>query len=112
MQSAPMTDEEKRKVYMDLPKEEVVSMLIECNRILDAMKPQIIVPNNPTVEGEVKVGDKVKIRWGEYVWTVKSIFEHKGRTRAQLEAKPLKGLTSTCSEWLDECKKFENVLRF
>ena len=41
-QIVPMTDEEKMKMYMELPKEKVCQMLIECNKIIENIKPQIM----------------------------------------------------------------------
>ena len=38
-----MTDEELLKVYIKLPKKEIAGMLIQCNKILKAIKP-IAVP--------------------------------------------------------------------
>ena len=43
MQVKDMTDEELLKVYMKLPKKEIAGMLIQCNKILKAIKP-IAVP--------------------------------------------------------------------
>lgn len=34
-----LTVEELRKVYMKMKKNEIVEMLIECNRVLELLKP-------------------------------------------------------------------------
>jgi hypothetical protein len=41
MQIVEQSDEEKMKMYMKCTKKELASMLIECNRILSNIKPQI-----------------------------------------------------------------------
>ena len=35
-QLKPLTDEERTKVYLKLPKKEIIEMLISCNKALDA----------------------------------------------------------------------------
>ena len=47
MQVQDMTDEELFKVYMKLSKKEIVGMLIQCNKILKAIKPRA-VPIEPS----------------------------------------------------------------
>jgi hypothetical protein len=37
------TDEQKTEMYMKLSKKELVSILIQCNKIIEAMKPRIEV---------------------------------------------------------------------
>lgn len=48
MQVQEMTDEELFKIYMKLPKKEIVKMLIQCNKILKAIKPHA-VPIDPDI---------------------------------------------------------------
>jgi hypothetical protein len=41
------TDEEKRKAYSELPKAELIEMLIQCNKIIDAtVKPHLYIPDS------------------------------------------------------------------
>ena len=42
MRIIEQTDEEKKKMYMKIPKEEIVSMLIECNKALKMLTPVIV----------------------------------------------------------------------
>lgn len=40
-QIIPQTDEEKMAMYMKLPKEKIIEMLIQCNKFIDSLTPQI-----------------------------------------------------------------------
>ncbi len=42
MQVVEMTDEEKLKMYLKEPKEKIAKMLIECNKIIGRLQPQVI----------------------------------------------------------------------
>ena len=41
MQIAPMSDEQKFKTYMKSPKAELAKMLVNCNNILDQIRPMV-----------------------------------------------------------------------
>jgi len=40
------TDEEKTAMYMKMPKEDIVKMLIQCNKILNSRIPQVVQLNS------------------------------------------------------------------
>jgi hypothetical protein len=40
------TDEEKKAMYMELPKEKLVEMLVQCNKIIGA-RNKLVVPSHP-----------------------------------------------------------------
>lgn len=48
MQVVEMTDEEKLKMYLKEPKEKIAKMLIECNKIIGRLQPQVIAKTADT----------------------------------------------------------------
>lgn len=60
MQVVPQTHEEKVAMYMKCTKKQLVEMVIECNRILDTIKPTVTTATskyctcgNPSAMGDV-----------------------------------------------------------
>jgi hypothetical protein len=45
----PLSEEEKKKLYMELDKEELVKMLIQCQSLLEINKPQRLNEDNDRV---------------------------------------------------------------
>lgn len=43
-QVVEQTDEEQREMYRTIPVEEVIGMLIECNKVIRRMKPTVVMP--------------------------------------------------------------------
>ncbi len=41
-QVTPLSDETKREIYMKLTKEEIIDMLLENQRIIETLKPEVI----------------------------------------------------------------------
>lgn len=43
----PMTDEEKMAMYMKLSKKELATMLMNCNKMIEMIQPQVHYQPNP-----------------------------------------------------------------
>jgi len=51
-QRAELTHEEQAELYMKLPKEKLVEMLIECNRVITLLTTHAFIPEQNPVEPE------------------------------------------------------------